>query len=100
MPHVSIKHFSRTFTEDNKADLVTAVTQTITRVFGVDADSVSIAAEPVEPAAWTAEVHTRRSRPRPTCCGSTRTTPGPSPPKEHDEHHQPRHPHRVHGRGP
>ncbi|MEU7304932.1 tautomerase family protein [Streptomyces sp. NPDC007189] len=58
MPHVSIKHFSRTFTEDNKADLVTAVTQTITRVFGVDADSVSIAAEPVEPAAWTAEVHT------------------------------------------
>ncbi|MGW2489170.1 tautomerase family protein [Streptomyces sp. NPDC001606] len=58
MPHVSIKHFPRTFTEAEKADLTAALTQTVTRVFGVEPGAVSIAVEPVEPAVWTTEVHT------------------------------------------
>ncbi|MBL3670125.1 tautomerase family protein [Streptomyces sp. M2CJ-2] len=58
MPHVSIKHFSRTFTDSEKADLVTALTRTVTRVFGVEPGAVSIAVEPVAPSDWTADVHT------------------------------------------
>ncbi|MET7379252.1 tautomerase family protein [Streptomyces sp. NPDC005526] len=57
MPHVSIKHFSRTFTEAERADLVAALTRTITRIFGTDPGAVSIAVEPVEPSAWAATVH-------------------------------------------
>jgi len=56
VPHVSIQHFSRTFTEAEKADLVEALTETITRVFGTGADAVSIAVEPVDPSRWTEEV--------------------------------------------
>ncbi|MCW5251193.1 MULTISPECIES: tautomerase family protein [unclassified Streptomyces] len=57
MPHVSIKHFPRAFTEDEKADLVAELTRTVTRVFGVEPGSVSVAVEPVAPADWTAAVH-------------------------------------------
>ncbi|NEE56411.1 hypothetical protein G3M55_69135, partial [Streptomyces sp. SID8455] len=34
MPHVHIQHFTRTFTEAEKADLVEALTEAVTRVFG------------------------------------------------------------------
>ena len=45
MPHVSIKHFSRTFTEAEKAALVTSMTDLVTRVFGSEPGAVSIAVE-------------------------------------------------------
>ncbi|SEE16442.1 4-oxalocrotonate tautomerase [Streptomyces sp. 3213] len=57
MPHISIKHFPRTFTEAEKADLVAALTETVTRVFGTDAGAVSLAVEPVEPVVWMERVH-------------------------------------------
>lgn len=57
MPHVSIKHFSRTFTEEQRADLVASVTDVVTRVFGTEPGAVSIAVEPVEPSAWRDAVH-------------------------------------------
>lgn len=53
MPHVSIQHFSRTFSEAEKTDLVEALTETVTRVFGTGPDAVSIAVEPVDPSRWT-----------------------------------------------
>ncbi len=52
MPHVVVTHFSRTFTDAEKADLVASSTHVVTRVFGTDAGAVSIAVEPVEPSAW------------------------------------------------
>jgi 4-oxalocrotonate tautomerase len=52
VPHVSIKHFSRTFNEAEKADLVTSLTHTVTRIFGTDAGAVSITVEPVDPSVW------------------------------------------------
>ncbi|MBV2357338.1 tautomerase family protein [Streptomyces sp. J2-1] len=57
MPHVSIKHFSRTFTEAEKADLVTSLTDIVTRVFGTGPGVVSVAVEPVEPSVWTDTVY-------------------------------------------
>ncbi|XMN08778.1 tautomerase family protein [Streptomyces griseobrunneus] len=57
MPHVHIQHFTRTFTEAEKADLVDALTEAVTRVFGTGPDAVSIAVEPVEPSEWTERVY-------------------------------------------
>ncbi|MEU6171058.1 tautomerase family protein [Streptantibioticus parmotrematis] len=57
MPHISIKHFPRPFTETEKADLVASLTETVTRIFDVDPGAVSIAVEPVEPSLWTRQVH-------------------------------------------
>lgn len=57
MPHVSIKHWPRTFTDTEKADLVAALTETVTRGFGCPPGSVSIAVESVEQSRWIAEVH-------------------------------------------
>lgn len=57
MPHLSIKHFPRTFTEAERAAAVAELTSTIVRVFGVEPGAVSIAVESVEPSRWTDEVH-------------------------------------------
>lgn len=57
MPHISISHFPRTFTEVERAELVTTLTDTVTRLFGVEEGAVSIAVEPVEPSQWTRRVH-------------------------------------------
>ncbi|WP_030897450.1 tautomerase family protein [Streptomyces sp. NRRL F-5126] len=58
MPHVSIKHWPTTFTESQRDELVSELTRTVTRVFGVEEGSVSIAVEAVEPSRWMDEVHT------------------------------------------
>ncbi|MER8028152.1 hypothetical protein ABTZ78_04135 [Streptomyces bauhiniae] len=57
MPHLSIKHFPRAFTEAERSDAVAELTSTIVRVFGVEHGAVSITVEPVEPSRWTEEVH-------------------------------------------
>lgn len=57
MPHVTIKHWPRTFTDAEKADLAASVTDAVTRVFGVEPGSVSIAVEPVERSRWLEEVY-------------------------------------------
>ncbi|MEV7342674.1 hypothetical protein [Streptomyces sp. NPDC093544] len=58
MPHVSIKHWPRTFTSAERSDLVASLTETVTRVFACEPGSVSIAVEPVEPSRWLDLVHT------------------------------------------
>ncbi|MBO3735952.1 tautomerase family protein [Actinoplanes flavus] len=57
VPHVSIKHFTRTFTEAEKADLVASMTGVVTRVFDTEPGTVSIAVESVDPAEWMTAVH-------------------------------------------
>ncbi|WP_236243089.1 hypothetical protein [Streptomyces sp. CC228A] len=57
MPHVSIKHWPRTFTDAEKQDLVASLTTTVTRVFACEPGAVSIAVEPVEPSLWLDRVH-------------------------------------------
>ncbi|KOG43110.1 tautomerase family protein [Streptomyces resistomycificus] len=56
MPHVSIRHWPRTFTDAEKSDLVAELTETITRGFGCEPGAVSIAVEAVEPSRWTDRV--------------------------------------------
>ncbi|KAF0649551.1 MULTISPECIES: tautomerase family protein [Streptomyces] len=57
MPHLSVKHWPRTFTDAEKADLVASLTVAVTRVFGCDEGSVSIAVESVDQEQWTERVH-------------------------------------------
>ncbi|WP_328561759.1 tautomerase family protein [Streptomyces coelicoflavus] len=57
MPHIAVKHWPRAFTDAEKADLVDALTRTVTTTFGCPAGSVSIAVESVEQRHWTERVH-------------------------------------------
>lgn len=57
MPHISIKHWPRDFTPQEKTDLVDSLTALITRVFRVEEGSVSIAVEPVPVGRWREWVH-------------------------------------------
>jgi 4-oxalocrotonate tautomerase len=52
MPHVNIKHFPTQLDQAREAELVAAVTQAVVDAFGVSPGTVSIATEPVTPAAW------------------------------------------------
>lgn len=65
MPHITIKHWPRTFTDAEKEDLVRSVTEAVTRVFDVDAGSVSIAVESVEQQHWMERVGTPEIAGRP-----------------------------------
>lgn len=52
-----IRHWPRTFTDEEKADLVSSLSQAVTRVFCCEPGSVSIAVESIEPAQWMERVH-------------------------------------------
>jgi 4-oxalocrotonate tautomerase len=57
MPHVNIKHFPAPLNEEQASELVTAITEAVTRAFGCDEGVVSIALEPVDPQAWQEQVY-------------------------------------------
>jgi 4-oxalocrotonate tautomerase len=57
VPHITVKHWPRSFTDADRAYLVAALTEAATRVFACGADSVSLAVEAVEPERWTEEVY-------------------------------------------
>lgn len=56
MPHVTIKHFPKEFTDEQKAQLANAITELVVESFGTYEGAVSIALEPVPKADWTATV--------------------------------------------
>ncbi|WP_434449909.1 tautomerase family protein [Lentzea sp. E54] len=57
MPHVNIKHFPALLAEEQASELVTTITEAVTRAFGCDEDVVSVALEPVDPQAWQDQVY-------------------------------------------
>ncbi|MGH3623157.1 MAG: thioesterase domain-containing protein, partial [Sciscionella sp.] len=57
MPHVNIKHFPASLSEEQQAELVTNVTEAIKNAFGCDEGVVSIALEPVEKESWNERVY-------------------------------------------
>lgn len=57
MPHVHIKHFPKPLDQAQEAALVAAVTKAVVDAFGVPPGTVSIATEPVAPAAWNDAVY-------------------------------------------
>ena len=58
MPHVNIKHFPVALSDEQQAELVTAVTNAVQDAFRCDAGVISIALEPVAKEAWTEQVYT------------------------------------------
>lgn len=57
MPHVSIKHFPVSLTDQQHSELVAAVTKAMTSAFGCDEGAVSIILEPVEKELWNEKVY-------------------------------------------
>lgn len=57
MPHVNIKYFPTTITEEQEARLIAALTEALRENLGCEEGAVSIALEPVEPADWDAKVY-------------------------------------------
>ncbi|WP_394613561.1 tautomerase family protein [Lentzea sp. JNUCC 0626] len=57
MPHVNIKHFPAPLNEEQASELVSAITEAVTKAFGCTEDVVSIALEPVERQAWQDQVY-------------------------------------------
>jgi 4-oxalocrotonate tautomerase len=57
MPHVNIKHFPAPLNEEQTSELVSAITEAVTRAFGCDEGVVSIALEPVDPQTWQEQVY-------------------------------------------
>ncbi|MFL6126438.1 amino acid adenylation domain-containing protein [Actinophytocola sp.] len=57
VPHVNIKHFPTSLSEEQQSELVAAVTRAVTNAFGCDEGVVSIALEPVAKEAWNERVY-------------------------------------------
>ena len=57
MPHVNIKYFPVSLSEQQQAELVATLTQAVQRAFGCDEGVISIALEPVAKDAWQERVY-------------------------------------------
>jgi phenylpyruvate tautomerase PptA (4-oxalocrotonate tautomerase family) len=57
MPHVNIKHFPVTLSEEQQSELVAAITQAVKTAFKCDEGVISISIEPVEKEAWNERVY-------------------------------------------
>jgi phenylpyruvate tautomerase PptA (4-oxalocrotonate tautomerase family) len=58
MPHINIKHFPVALADEQRTELVTAITDAVTKAFEVPEGAVSIALEPVEQTNWNEQVYT------------------------------------------
>jgi phenylpyruvate tautomerase PptA (4-oxalocrotonate tautomerase family) len=57
VPHVNIKHFPASLSEEAQAELVAAVTKAVKTALGCDEGVISIALEPVEKEVWNERVY-------------------------------------------
>lgn len=57
MPHVNIKHFPVALSEEQQAELISAITQAVKTAFRCDEGVISISIEPVEKEAWNERVY-------------------------------------------
>ncbi|MFC4586535.1 tautomerase family protein [Sphaerisporangium corydalis] len=56
MPHVNIKHFPASLSEEQQRELVTALTSAVQEAFGCEERMISIALEPIAPDDWNGQV--------------------------------------------
>ncbi|MEE1931498.1 tautomerase family protein [Streptomyces sp. TRM 70351] len=78
MPHLSIKHYPRDFTDEQKARLAEALTAVVTRHFAAPEGAVSIALEPVAERDWPQAVDAPEIKGRPHLLIKTPDYPGHS----------------------
>lgn len=57
MPHVNIKYFPVSLSEQQQSDLVATLTKAVQRAFGCDEGVISIALEPVAKELWQERVY-------------------------------------------
>jgi len=57
MPHVNIKHFPVELNEEQRTELLAAVTDAVRSAFSCPDDVISIALEPVEQSVWMESVY-------------------------------------------
>ena len=57
VPHVNIKHFPASLSEEKQSELLAAVTKAVTSAFSCDEGVISIALEPVEQDVWNDRVY-------------------------------------------
>jgi 4-oxalocrotonate tautomerase len=57
MPHVNIKHFPTSLSQEQQAGLVAAVTQAVMAALKCDEGVVSIALEPIDKETWRERVY-------------------------------------------
>lgn len=57
MPHVNIKYFPVSLSNEQQSQLVSALTKAVTTAFGCDEGVVSIAFEPIDKEAWNEKVY-------------------------------------------
>ncbi|WP_322769064.1 tautomerase PptA [Frankia sp. Cr1] len=57
MPHVNIKYFPVSLSDERQSELIATVTQAVMKTFGCDEAVISIALEPVEKDAWQEQVY-------------------------------------------
>lgn len=57
MPHVNIKHFPVSLSEEQQSELVAAITKAVKSAFKCDEGVISIAIEPVEKELWNERVY-------------------------------------------
>ncbi|WP_030857860.1 tautomerase family protein [Streptomyces sp. NRRL S-37] len=57
MPHVTIRHFPKSLTDEQRSRLVELVTTAVREAFEVEEEVISLALVPVAPEDWDVEVH-------------------------------------------
>ncbi|MEI7029462.1 tautomerase family protein [Streptomyces pratensis] len=57
MPHLTVKHFPKSLTPDQRAELAAALTAAVQKAFACDEGVVSIALHPVDPDLWDEQVY-------------------------------------------
>ena len=57
MPHINVRHFPKVLTDQEKAELVSNLTQAISRAFQCSEGAISIALDPVEKESWNEQVY-------------------------------------------
>jgi phenylpyruvate tautomerase PptA (4-oxalocrotonate tautomerase family) len=57
VPHVNIKHFPTSLSEQQRSELVAVLTSAVQTAFGCAEGSISIALEPVEKEVWNDRVY-------------------------------------------
>ncbi len=57
MPHIIVKHFDATLTEQQRQRLSEALTQAATQAFDCSEHAVSVALRPIDPEIWHSSVY-------------------------------------------
>lgn len=63
MPHITVKHFPRELTDEQKKALAADICEVLKKHFNSSDDSLSVALVPVEPDRWKDDVYDKEIKP-------------------------------------